>query len=198
VKQPLGIPLRVVLAAAALAPLAGAEARVFHVRDFGAVPDRATECGDARRAAIRSAMEAGPGSEVVLEARTYRVSPAGERGYCFPIQRAAGLTVRGVGVDTKVVVADPAAGAFPLGLGRAIVLRDLTIDYDPVPFCQGTVLAMDPEAGSFDLEIEAGYPTPDATNFVDAIEPYGKWGMIIDRQTRRIRAGTPDHYMTPR
>jgi len=30
------------------------------------------------------------------------------------------------------------------------------------------------------------------------MEPYGKWGMIMDPATRRIRAGTPDHYMTPR
>jgi hypothetical protein len=33
---------------------------------------------------------------------------------------------------------------------------------------------------------------------VEALEPYGKWGMVMDRETRRIRCGTPDHYMTPR
>ncbi|MHB8898764.1 MAG: hypothetical protein ACYC6Y_08460 [Thermoguttaceae bacterium] len=57
---------------------------------------------------------------------------------------------------------------------------------------------MDVEAGHFDLEVEAGCPTPDGENFLKAHEPYGKWGMILDRTTRRIRAGTPDHYMTPR
>jgi hypothetical protein len=72
------------------------------------------------------------------------------------------------------------------------------VDYDPLPFCQGTIRAVDATAGSFDLEVETGYPAPDAENFVKAMEPYGKWGMIIDPATRRIRAGTPDHYMTPR
>lgn len=52
--------------------------------------------------------------------------------------------------------------------------------------------------GSFDLEVDVGYPTPDAENFLKALEPYGKWGMILDPVNRRIRAGTPDHYMTPR
>jgi len=30
------------------------------------------------------------------------------------------------------------------------------------------------------------------------VEPDGKWGMILDSATRRIRAGAPDHYLTPR
>jgi len=76
--------------------------------------------------------------------------------------------------------------------------HDLKLNYDPVPSCQGTIRAVDVQAGSFDLEVNPGYPTPDAENFLKAVEPYGKWGMILDPATRRIRAGTPDHYMTPR
>ena len=116
----------------------------------------------------------------------------------FPIHQAANLTVRGAGKDTKIVIADPAAGGFAFGLCQKVRVADLVVDYDPVPFCQGTIRAVDVEAGAFDLEVEAGYPTPDAENFAQAVEPYGKWGMIIDPATRRIRSGTPDHYMTPR
>ncbi len=184
------------------APPPTAGDRVFHVRDFGAVPDGRTESGDAIRAAIAAAV-AGAGTadapvEVVLEAGTYRVRHDNPRGYCFPIHQAANLTVRGAGPTTKIVIADPTLGAFQFGIGRQVTLRDLAIDYDPLPFCQGTVRTVDIEGGSFDLEIEAGYPTPDAENFLKAHEPYGKWGMIMDATTRRIRAGTPDHYMTPR
>jgi hypothetical protein len=172
--------------------------RTFHVRDFAAVPDGKTECGAAIRDAIRAAIAAGPGSEVVLDAGIYRVRANNPRGYCFPIHQAANLVVRGAGKATKIVITDPAAGGFLFGLCRQVSVRDLTVDYDPLPFCQGTIRAMDAKAGSFDLEVETGYPTPDAENFVKAMEPYGKWGMIIDPTTRRIRAGTPDHYMTPR
>jgi hypothetical protein len=172
--------------------------RVFHVRASGALPDGKTESGNAIRAAIQAALKAGPGSEVALEAGTYLVTPRAPREACFPISGAADLVVRGEGKATKIVITDPAAGGFSVGFGRQVTLRDFVIDYDPVPFCQGTIRAVDIEAGCFDLEVETGYPTPDAENSVKAIEPYGKWGMIVDRTTRRIRAGTPDHYMTPR
>jgi hypothetical protein len=172
--------------------------RTFNVRDFGAVADGQAESGNAIRAAIVAAIQAGPDAEVVLEAGTYRVKPAAPRESCFPIHRATNLVVRGAGKSTRIVITDPAAGGFNVGPGQQLTLRDFTIDYDPLPFCQGTIRAVDAEAGSFDVEVEPGYPTPDAENFVKAIEPYGKWGMIMDRTTRRIRAGTPDHSMTPR
>ena len=154
--------------------------RTFSVRDFGGLPDSQTESGDAIRAALQAAVKAGPGSEIVLEAGTYRVRPAVPREACFPIHGATNLVVRGAGQATKIVITEPAAGGFSVGPGQQVTLRDFTIDYDPVPFCQGTIRAVDVEAGSFDLVVEAGYPTPDAENFIKAVEPYGKWGMIMD------------------
>jgi hypothetical protein len=184
------------------APVLAAEGRVFQVRDFGAVPDGKADSGHAIRAAIVAAMDAARTArspvEVVLEAGTYPVRPGRPRGVCFPIHQAANLTVRGAGKDTKIVITDPAAGGFSFALCQKVRVADLVVDYDPVPFCQGTIRAVDVEAGSFDLEVEPGYPTPDAENFAQAVEPYGKWGMIMDPATRRIRSGTPDHYMTPR
>ena len=183
-------------------PLLAAEGRVFHVRDFGAVPDGKTESGNAIRATIAAAMDAataaGSPVEIVLAAGTYRVRPERPRGACFPIHQAANLTVRGAGKDTEIVIADPAAGGFSFALCQKVRVAELVVDYDPVPFCQGTIRAVDVEAGAFDLEVELGYPTPDAENFAQAVEPYGKWGMIMDPAARRIRSGTPDHYMTPR
>lgn len=168
----------------------------YHIRNYGALPE--AECGEAIRKAIQAAIDSGSPAEVVLGAGTYRVEAAGPRGYCFPIQNAGNLVIRGEGRDTKLIVTNPACGVFSLALCQRTTLRDLTIDYDPLPFCQGKVRAVDVEAGWFDLEIDDGYATPDAENFVKAQEPYGKWGMIIDPATRRIRSGMPDHYMTPR
>ena len=177
---------------------AAAGTRVVQVRDFGAKPDAAADAGPAIRAAIQAAIASGPGAEVVLEAGTYRVKPETRRGTCFPIRQATNLVVRGAGQSTKFLITDPASSGFAVGFGREVTLRGLAIDYDPLPFCQGTIRAVDSVAGSFDLEVDADYSTPDAENFVRAIEPFGKWGMIMDRATRRIRSGTPDHYMTPR
>jgi hypothetical protein len=116
---------------------------VFQVRDFGAVPDGQTESGDAIRAAIAAAVAAKATSdapvEVVLEAGTYRVRYNGRQGYCFPIHQAANLVVRGEGQNTKILITDPKSGGFLFGLCRQITLRDLVVDYDPLPFCLGTV-----------------------------------------------------------
>jgi len=146
--------------------------RSFHVRDYGAVPDGKTPSGAAIRAAIRAAMAAAETAdasvEVVLEAGTYLVRHENPRGYCFPIYQAANLTVRGTCRTRRC----------PTGVH--------------------TYTAVDVEGGSFDLKVEEGYPTPDAQNFADAHQTHGKWGMIIDPGTRRIRPGTPDHIMTPR
>jgi PelA/Pel-15E family pectate lyase len=172
--------------------------RVFRVRDYGAVADGQTESGNAIRKTIRAALASGAAAEVVLEPGVYRVQPAAPRTACFPIHQATNLVVRGAGTDTRILITDPAASGFAFTLGRQVALRDLLLDYDPLPFCQGTIRTLDRLAGSFDLEVEAGFPTPDAPNFVGALEPYGKWGMIMDPSTRRIRSGTPDHFMTPR
>jgi hypothetical protein len=177
------------------APSFAAEGRLFHVRDFGAVPNGKTDSGSVIRAAIAAAMDAaktaGSPVEVVLEAGTYRVQPERPRGVCFPLHQTANLTVRGAGEDTKIVITDPAAGGFSFGLCQKVCVADLVVDYDPVPFCQGTIRAVELEAGSFDLEVETGYPTPDAENFVEAVEPYGKWGMIMtSSRTRRAPASS--------
>ena len=142
----------------------------YDSRDFGALPE--AECGEAIHKTIQAAIDSGSPAEVVLGAGTYRVEAAGPRGYCFPIQNARNLVIRGEGRDTKLIVTNPACGVFSLVLCQKITLRDLTIDYDPLPFCQGKIRAIDVEAGWFDLEIDDGYATPDAENFVKAQEPY--------------------------
>jgi hypothetical protein len=191
----------IILTAIASVPFdchAADELRIFRVHDYGALPDGETECGTAIRKAIQAAIDSKVPAEVVLDAGTYRVKSDGARSYCFSAHQAEGLLIRGTGRATKILVTNPAAGTFSLALCRNITLRDLTIDYDPLPFCQGKIQAVDKEAGWFDLAVDPGYTTPDAENFIKAHEPYGKWGMIIDPATRRIRSGTPDHYMTPR
>jgi hypothetical protein len=172
--------------------------QLFHARDFGAIPDGRTESGPALRSAIKAASASGAGSEVLLEAGTYLVAPERPRTDCLPINGADGLLVRGRGVETRIVFGDPISSGFSVRNSRNVVLREFVIDYDPLPFCQGTIRGVNVEAGHFEIEIDDGYPSPDGEQFVRAIEPYGKWGMIMDRATRRIKAGTPDHYMAPR
>ena len=43
-----------------------------------------------------------------------------------------------------------------------VTLRDIAIDYDPLPFTQGRVVGVNPAMGTFDLEVERGYGDPAA------------------------------------
>jgi hypothetical protein len=180
-----------------LATGAQAQDGIFTVREFGAEPGAEADAGPAIRAAVAAAVEAGPGSEVILEPGVYRIEPAADQPYCLPIHRADGLMIRGAGPETELVVTRPDCGVFMLGLCTDITVAALTIDYDPLPFTQGGILAVDVDGGSFDLRVDEGYLTPDAPNFAASHPEYGKWGMVIERDTRRIKTGTPDHYMTP-
>ena len=107
-----------------------------------------------------------PAVEIVLAAGTYRVRPERPRGDVLSdpsgcqLDRARGWQ----GHENRDH--GSRGGRFSLcGLCQKVRVADLVVDYDPVPFCQGTIRAVDVEAGSFDLEVEAGYPTPDAENF---------------------------------
>jgi hypothetical protein len=199
-----GIAMTGIASFGLLGCLVAEAAPVYHVRDYGAIPDERTDSGPAIRAAIQAAIEGAAGSdtgaEVRLEAGTYRIAPERPRAESLPIVSPSppGFAVRGTGPDTLLVFTDPGSAGLSVRNSRNVDLRDFSIDYDPLPFTQGTIRAVNREAGHFDLEIEAGYPALDGDQFVQALDPHGRWGIIMDRAKRRIKAGTPDHFMTPR
>jgi hypothetical protein len=70
-----------------------------------------------------------------------------------------------------------------------VQIKDLSVDYDPLPFTQGRVVAIDSSAGSFDLDIDEGFPL--------LSEPYfnieSKFGLIIDSTKPQLKANASDH-----
>lgn len=168
-----------------------ATAAEFHVKDFGAVADAPEDAGPGIRAAIAAAVEAGPGSEVVLDAGVYRVGRGGTAGGIH-IENADGITVRGQGDATEIILTDPTAGGFYISGSRRVTVRDVAIDHDPVPFTQGVITAVDREAGWFELDLQPGYPSLEEPWFAEAPSPYGRWGMIFDPVERRLKTGAPD------
>lgn len=70
----------------------------------------------------------------------------------------------------------------------SFALRNLTIDWDPMPFTQGTVVAIDPEAGAFDVRLDPGYERvtealANATGAGGALRC-----ALFDRETRFFKA----------
>ncbi len=150
--------------------------RIFHVDDFGAGIDSDEDAGPAIRKAIVAAKDADGPATVRLGEGTYRIGRQGEADAALLIEAAHGLTLKGAGCASRLVFTDPTAGGIRFEDCQAVRLADLSIDYDPLPFAQGTVRQVDAEAGAFILETDEGFLPPDdpAFNQADA-----HWGLVV-------------------
>jgi hypothetical protein len=66
-----------------------------------------------------------------------------------------------------------------------VTIRDLSIDYDPLPFTQGTIMAFDPKGLQITVKVDRGYP--DDAKFLATI--HDGFFCVMDRQTRSLKAG---------
>src|SRR6202047_2278954 len=69
-----------------------------------------------------------------------------------------------------------------------VTVRDLTIDYDPLPFTQGTVAAFDKAALQITVKVDAGYPDDPA--FLDTVTD--GFFKVMDRGTKALKPGARD------
>lgn len=93
------------------------------------------------------------------------------------IQGARNLTIRAVDVR---MICEKRTRAFSISDCEDLTIRGLTIDYDPLPFTQGTITAVGPDDTWVDVTIHEGYP----------MEPYSRID-IVDSATRHRKYGMP-------
>jgi hypothetical protein len=126
------------------------------------------------RAEVKAALQRGE-KRIVIPPGTYRLGPQGG-GELWLIQGARDVEIIADGVTlvgTKLMRA--------IGLHRCsgLTLQGLTVDYDPLPFTQGEVIATAADNGSIDVKLHAGYPRKPYSR-IDVVDPethYRKKGM---------------------
>ena len=74
-----------------------------------------------------------------------------------------------------------------------LTIRDLSIDYDPLPFTQGTIAAFDHAALAITVKVDPGYPSDPA--FLATITD--GFFRVMDRQSRALKAGARD-FLAPK
>lgn len=125
------------------------------------------------RPAVAVALKQGE-KRIVIPPGVYRLDPqAGGELWNLSNLKDVEIVADGVTlVGTKLM------RAISLFRCSGVTLRGLTIDYDPLPFTQGTVIADDP--GFIDVKLHAGYPR----------KPYARID-VIDPKTRFRKKGMP-------
>lgn len=181
-------------------PFPAGPRRAFRVEDYGGRPDGQTDCTPAFYQALAAAKSCGQPAEVVFGGRgRYRLVPHPELGSddmaVLNVREADNLVIRGQGHETVLLVTDPALGGLNIRRSQVVMVRDLALDYDPLPFTQGQVVALDQPAGTFVLRLTPGYPTPAEINAripgthggyrLAAAGPY-KWPSITPLMPRGI------------
>ncbi|WP_309715068.1 hypothetical protein [Armatimonas sp.] len=135
-------------------------AKVFHVRDFGAVGDGVTDDFAAIHKAVATAREAGGAILRFDGSKTYRA--IGLRDFTeeslFELKGAKDLKLEGGGA---LVVLHPPDSFAQLDEAENIQIDGFRIDYDPKPYYQGMIRKIDVEALTVDIEVPERYPVPE-------------------------------------
>lgn len=167
----------------------------LNVKDFGAVPND----GKDDRAAVAAAVEKAKALEGPVQIdfdpglydfmpRTPELASARENA-AVPLQDCRNLIVDGHGAEILIHRQDISFAR--VAASTNLVIRNFFVDYDPLPFSQGTVQSVNVAAGSFVFMLHPGFPPPDDPFFKSC----DSWGMLKDiKHPGRLKANCPSFF----
>lgn len=139
---------------------------------------------DAKFADIQRALtEVSAQSPATLrfEPGDYRLDPVGATEF-IGLTNASDVVVDGNGADLTFT---GFLKFVRLEHCRRILIKNLTFDFDPLPYTAGRVLSADVGAGTFEVEIAPAHPLPES----NPAFARDKKGMIVDPRFPRVKRG---------
>ncbi len=150
--------------------------QVINVSDYGAFPNDGVDDLKGIKDAIAWAnlySNLNNPVEVRFNQGKYDVFPADNLDHTFSINSVDCIVINGN--NAEIINHNPMVGLMMFnGCGKVIV-KDLSVDYDKLPFTQGMVTAVNTTNKTFDLNISEGFPQLDEPYFTSAPQ---KWGML--------------------
>ena len=105
-----------------------------------------------------------------------------------PLDLFHGTNVVVNGNGCKILITNPRIGFLNVNNCSNVIVEGFTVDYDPLPFTQGTVThnfytSNDmPKEAAIEFTVDTGYPAPTNANYIDtnAVNLADRWGMVMD------------------
>jgi len=131
---------------------------------------------DDFRPLVEAAIKRGE-KRIVIPPGNYRIEPKGGGGELWSLQGVKDVEIIADGVTMTGVKLMRAVSLYRCS---GVTLRGLTVDYDPLPFTQGTIISAATDGNSIDVKLHAGYPR----------KPYARID-LVDVKTRFRKKGMP-------
>jgi hypothetical protein len=164
-------------------------ATTIKVSDYGAIINDDNDDTQAIAAALKFAEENASASnpiEVKFETGVYDVAGVDEASHTFFIDRANNIVVNGN--NAEIMLHNPTVGFMRTSNSENIIIKDFIIDYDELPFTQGTVVQKNSGQGNFYLEIDEGFPMMNRPHIRNAPQ---RWGMLKNADGS-LKEGAPN------
>lgn len=146
--------------------------------NYGAKPNDGKDDAKAISKALETCKKlssSGVNVRLVFEKGTYDLFSNTNNTHIIELQEANNIVIDGNGAE--IIVHDPLMGFLSIMKSSNIIVKDLFIDYNPLPFTQGKIVAVDVNAQTFDLKIDEGFPKLSEPMFQKATRV---WGMLMD------------------
>lgn len=165
----------------------------INLSDFGGIPNDGKDDANAIVKALnfcKKVTQKGTVAKLVFEKGTYDLftKEANKKSHLIYLANANNILIEGNGAE--IIIHDPLKGFLNIFKSTNIIVKDLFIDYDPLPFTQGKVLAVDIQNKTFDLKIDSGFPSLKQDMFQEATRV---WGMLMDPTIPgKLKDGAPN------
>lgn len=118
------------------------------------------------RPLVRAALQRGE-KRITIAPGTYRLAPEAGQSVVWTLQKLRDVEII---ADNVTLICTKLTRALEIRACQNLTLQGLTIDYDPLPFTQGTIIAAAPDQSWIDIQIHAGYPRQ-AYSRIDIVDP---------------------------
>lgn len=145
----------------------------LNLHGFHAVGNNRVDDGPALRAAVAALAQLGPGSMLHIPAGRYRIDDFGGtpmRTHLL-LQDLRGVTIRGEGIGRTELVGTQIGTLLRIENCTNLRVADLSLDFDPLPFTQGVIEAIEPDNFSVIWRRQPGWFDPIGFPFNNPNDP---------------------------